>query len=345
MNQRRGWLAALLLVLAMIAGACGGDDDPTVEGGDDNDTTTTTEGTPEFDEGTTMAKLQEAGKIKVGVKFDQPGFGLKNPTSGDVEGFDIEVAKLIAARIFGGDAEEQDDNIEFVESVSKNREPFIQDGTVDIVIATYTINDTRKEVVDFAGPYFVAKQDIMVKADNTAIKGVDTLAGKKVCTAKGSTSEKNVRAKAPSAEVVLFDTYSQCAEQLTDGRVDAVTTDNTILAGLVQASSGEFKLVENPFSDEPYGIGLKKGDDDMRDFLNDTLEEIYESDEWADAFVATLGTIGLKTPEPPKVDRYTSTGATGTGSSTTTAGSGSSTSTSAGGSGSSTSSTSTTKKP
>lgn len=320
MNQRRGWLAALLLVLAMIAGACGGDDDPTVEGAGDDDTTTTSD-VPEFEDGTTMAELQEAGKIKVGVKFDQPGFGLKNPTSGEVEGFDVEIAKLIAARLYGGDADEQDDRIEFVEAVSKNREPFIQDGTVDIVIATYTINDARKQVIDFAGPYFVAEQDIMVKADNTTIKGVDGLAGKKVCTAKGSTSEKNVRAKAPTADVVLFDTYSQCAEQLTDGRVEAVTTDNTILAGLVQVSDGAFKLVENTFSDEPYGIGLEKGDQEMRDFLNDVLEEIFESGEWAEAFEDTLGEIGLKTPDTPEVDRYTSTGgASGAGTSTTTAG-------------------------
>ena len=314
MTRRRWWLAAVILtLLALITGACGDDDDPTVDSGseDTTDTTEGEEGPPEFDEGTTMARLQKAGKIKVGVKFDQPGFGLKNPTSGDVEGFDVEIAKLIAARIFGGEAADQTENIEFIESVSKNREPFIQDGTVDIVVATYTINDARKQVIDFAGPYFVAEQDIMVKADNTDIKGVDSLGGKKVCTAKGSTSEKNVRAKAPTAEVVLFDTYSQCAEQLTDGRVDAVTTDNTILAGLVQASSGAFKLVEKPFSEEPYGIGVKKGDDDMRTFINDVLEEIFESGEWEDAFEATLGEIGLKTPEAPKVDRYTSTGSTG----------------------------------
>ena len=321
MTRRRWWLFATLLALvALVAGACGGDDDPTVDSGSEDTTDTTEpedEGPPEFEDGTTMARLQEAGKIKVGVKFDQPGFGLKNPTSGDVEGFDVEIAKLIAARIFGGEASEQDDNIEFIESVSKNREPFIQDGTVDIVVATYTINDARKQVIDFAGPYFVAEQDIMVKADNTDIKGVDSLGGKKVCTAKGSTSEKNVRAKAPSAEVVLFDTYSQCAEQLTDGRVDAVTTDNTILAGLVQASSGAFKLVENPFSEEPYGIGVKKGDDDMRDFINDVLEEIFEGGEWEDAFESTLGAIGLKTPEAPEVDRYTATG--GAAGSTTSA--------------------------
>ena len=128
-----------------------------------------------------------------------------------------------------------------------------------------------------------------------------------MCTVKGSTSEKNLVAKAPQATVTLFDTYSQCAEAMTDGRVVAVTTDNTILAGLVEASGGAFKLVEAPFSDEPYGIGVKKGDDAFRTFINDRLEEIFANGDWAKAFAATLGKIGLKTPEPPKVDRYTVT--------------------------------------
>lgn len=317
--KRARWWIALLALLALLAAACGSDDEPTVTQPDDDEPTTTeAAGPPEFEAGTPMAEIQKAGKIRVGVKFDQPGFGLKNPTTNEVEGFDVEMAKLIAQAIFGGDLEEQNDNIEFIESVSKNREPFIQEGRVDIVIATYTINDARKQVIDFAGPYFVAKQDIMVMADNDEIKSVEDLNDKKVCTAKGSTSEKNLRAKAPDAEVVLFDVYSQCAEEMTNGRVDAVTTDNTILAGLVDASNGEFKLVEAPFSDEPYGIGLSKGEDDFRNFLNDTLEELYENGEWAAAFERTLGEIGLKTPEPPEVDRYTAGGTTQ--QTTTTAG-------------------------
>ena len=128
-----------------------------------------------------------------------------------------------------------------------------------------------------------------------------------MCTVKGSTSATNFAAKAPEAVVTLFDTYSQCAEAMTDGRVVAVTTDNTILAGLVDTSDGAFKLVEAPFSDEPYGIGVKKDDDAFRDFVNDRLEAIFESGEWADAFAATLGQIGLKTPEPPEINRYTET--------------------------------------
>ena len=178
-----------------------------------------------------------------------------------------------------------------------------------MVVATYTINDTRKQVVVFAGPYFVAQQDIMVKADDDTIKGVDDLNGKKVCTAQGSTSLKNLEEQAPDADLsITFDTYFKCADALRDGRVEAVSTDNVILLGLVDASEGEFKLVGKTFTEEPYGIGLKKDDQAFRDFLNDRLEEIYESGEWAEAYERTLGKLGLSTPEPPPVNRYPSTG-------------------------------------
>jgi glutamate transport system substrate-binding protein len=350
MTKRRWWLVALLSVLTLLGAACGSDDD----GGavsDDEDTTTTT-AKPSFAAGTTMAALQAKGKITVGVKYDQPGFGQKNPTSGAIEGFDVEIAKLIAQAIFGGTVEDATSKITFTEAVSKNREPFIQDGTVDLVIATYTINDARKQVVDFAGPYFAAEQDILVKTDDTTIKGVTDLNGKKVCTAKGSTSEKNVRAQAPRADVLLFDTYALCVEALADGRVVAVSTDNAILQGFVKNSNGAYKLVGAPFSKEPYGIGLKKGDDAFREFLNDTLEKVFENGEWAKAFDRTLGQggLGLKTPEPPQVDRYTSAGAGATstttggagGTSTTRSGSGGTTSTTRSGSGTTSSSTTST---
>jgi glutamate transport system substrate-binding protein len=296
---------ALGLLLAVAAAGCS--DDKKTES--TTATTAVPAAVPTFPAGSTMATIQAKGKLVVGTKFDQPGFGQKNPTSGQVEGFDVEIAKLIATGIFGGTTESVTPKIEFVEAVSKNREPYIQNGNVDIVIATYTIKDTRKEVVDFAGPYFVARQDIMVKTDNSSIKSVTDLNGKKVCTASGSTSEPNVRAKAPQAEIVLFDNYSQCAEALTDGRVVAMTTDNTILAGLAQQSNGAFKLVGAPFSDEPYGIGLKKGDDAFRTFLNDQIAKIEANGEWASAFAATLGKLDLATPEPPQIDRYTAVAA------------------------------------
>ncbi|HVL93042.1 MAG TPA: glutamate ABC transporter substrate-binding protein [Acidimicrobiales bacterium] len=298
--------------------ACGSDDDPAVT------PDTTGDGgnaAPQHAAGTTMAELQSAGSMTIGVKFDLPGFGLRNPTTGEVEGFDVEIGKLMAAAVFGGTADEAGEKVKFVEAISANREPFLENGQVDLVISTYTINDARKQRVGFAGPYFVARQDIMVKSSDTSINSVEDLNGKNVCTVRGSTSEKNVRAQAPQANVTLFDLYSQCAEALGDGRVAAVSTDNTILAGLVQARAAQggdpFKLVEAPFSDEPYGIGLAKGDEAFRTFLNDRLEEIFANGEWAEAFESTLGQLGLRTPEPPTVDRYSDVAAAPT--TTTTA--------------------------
>jgi glutamate transport system substrate-binding protein len=253
-----------------------------------------------FAAGTTMARLNEAGAITIGTKFDQPGFGLLNP-SGQPEGFDVEMGKIIAAKL--GIPE---DGIKFVETVSANREAFIQNGTVDLVIATYTINDKRKEVVDFAGPYYIAGQDIMVaKGNPEGINGPDDLAGKNVCSVEGSTPAQNIRDNYPQAQLTLFDVYSKCADALANGQVDAVTTDNVILTGLVANGGDAFELVGKPFTQEPYGIGLAKGDTDFRNFINDTLEQSFQDGSWADAWDATAGSItGTEAPQPPTVDRY-----------------------------------------
>lgn len=275
--------AALSLSLA----ACGGSDTPDVEVAD----------SPDFEAGTTMAELSEAGKITIGTKFDQPLFGLRGP-SGDPEGFDVEIGKIIAGKL--GIAPE---DIEWKETTSANRETFIQNGQVDIVVATYTINDERKELVSFAGPYFEAGQTLMVLEDNDEISGPDDLAGKKVCSVEGSTPAENMRTEYPDAELLLTDAYANCLEPLRNGQVDAVTTDNVILSGYVDQNEGEFKLVGEPFTKEPYGIGLAKDDEAFRDFINDVLEESYEDGSWDKAWEATAGSV-LDTPEPPAVDRY-----------------------------------------
>jgi glutamate transport system substrate-binding protein len=242
----------------------------------------------EFPAGSTMAELAEAGTITVGTKFDQPGF-------------DVEVAKIVAGEL--GIAPEE---IEWKETVSANRESFIQNGDVDIVVATYTINDARKQLIDFAGPYYEAGQDIMVATGNPlAIEGPDDLAGKRVCSVEGSTPAQNIRDNYPEAQLTLFDVYSKCADALRNGQVDAVTTDNVILTGLVQGGQGAFELVGNPFTQEPYGIGLTKGDDEFRGFINDTLEQAFEDGSWAAAWDRTAGAItGEPAPEPPTIDRY-----------------------------------------
>jgi len=251
---------------------------------------------PEFAAGTTMARLADAGTIKIGTKFDQPLFGLMGP-SGTPEGFDIEMGKLIAAQL--GIAA---DKIEWSEAVSLNRETYASDGTVDLVIATYTINDTRKELISFAGPYYTAGQDLLVLAGNPeGITGPEDLTDQPVCTVSGSTSEKNIAAY--TGNVITADTYSACLEPLRSGAVVAVTTDNVILAGLADQNAGEFEVVGNPFTSEPYGIGLKKDDTEFRNFINDVLEESFADGSWATAWENTAGSV-LATPTPPAVERY-----------------------------------------
>jgi glutamate transport system substrate-binding protein len=284
-------LAGTVLVLALAAAACGGDD----EGGDGGQVN---EGAS-FAEGTTMARLQQEGAVTIGTKFDQPLFGLKN-LEGKPEGFDVEIGKLIAGEL--GIAE---DKITWVESVSANREPFIQQDKVDFVVATYTINDKRKEVVDFAGPYYEAGQDIMVaKGNPEGIGGPDDLAGKKVCSVTGSTPAENIRTNYPDADLTEFDVYSKCAEALKNGQVQAVTTDNVILLGLISQDEESFELVGEPFTKEPYGIGLKKGDTEFRNFINDTLQKAYDDGRWLAAWDATAGKVAPEKPTPPTIDRY-----------------------------------------
>ena len=264
-------------------------------GGSSTETTSPAAEEVTFDEGTTMAALNEAGTVTIGTKFDQPLFGLMGP-SGIPEGFDVEIGKIIASNL--GIAEE---DIEWVETVSANREPFIENGQVDFVVATYTINDKRKEVVSFAGPYYMAGQSILVLADNEDITSEADLVGQPVCSVTGSTPAAKL--EEIGATPVLTDTYSNCLEPLRNGTVVAVSTDNVILAGLAAQNEGEFKVVGEPFTSEPYGIGLALEDDDFRMWINDVLEASYEDGSYEAAWNETAGTV-LPFVEPPAPDRY-----------------------------------------
>ncbi len=247
-----------------------------------------------------MAQIHDAGVLRIGTKFDQPLFGLKNPITGSPEGFDAEMGKLIAAQI-GIPA----DKIEWVETVSANREPFLEQGRVDAVIATYTINDKRKEVIDFGGPYYVAGQSLMVQAGNPeSITVPDDLAGKNVCSVEGSASSTNIRDLVPSTNVVLFDSYSKCADALKNGQVQAVTTDNTILAGLRSLDPESFELVDTTFTQEPYGIGIAQGREDFVAFVDDTLQNAFDEGDWSTAWDNTAGKILGDAPAPPSLDSY-----------------------------------------
>lgn len=290
MRTPRTALVAVAAAAALLLASCGDDDSG------DTPTTPSVDASA-FPAGSTMAKLADQGTIVVGTKFDQPLFGLVGPDGVPV-GFDVEIAKIIAAEL--GIAPE---DITWKETVSQNRESFIQDDQVDIVVATYTINDKRKEVVDFAGPYYVAGQSLMVRADETAIQSSDDLAGKTVCSADGSTPAKNIEENFPDTTLVVFAQYTDCLDPLRNGQVDAVTTDNVILAGYVSESPDDFKIAGEQFTEEPYGIGMKLGDDDFRAFINDTLEASFTDGRWTTAWDETAGTV-LPTPTPPVVNRY-----------------------------------------
>jgi len=236
------------------------------------------------------------GGLKIGIKFDQPGMGLKKGS--EYSGFDVEVAKYVAKEL--GTSE---DNITWVQAPSAQRETLIQTAQVDFVVATYSITDARKEKVSFAGPYFIAGQDLLVRSDDSTITGPDSLDGKKLCSVTGSTSAQKVKDKYPGVQLQEFGTYSECLPALQTGGVDALTTDDTILAGYAaqEQYKGKFKVVGKPFSEENYGIGLKKGDTAMCTKISDAVKKMISDGSWQKALDANLGPAGYKpgTGNPP----------------------------------------------
>lgn len=289
-----GVTAALALALTACGG--GGGEDQLNTGGDAPKVKV--DENAKFEPGTTMARLQKADKVRIGTKFDQPLFGLKGG-DGKPQGFDVEIATIVAAKM--GIAPEK---IEWVEAPSKTREELVESGRVDMVVATYTINDERKQRISFAGPYYTAGQDIMVSADNKKITGPESLraAGAKVCSVTGSTPAEEIKKFVDPANLVLFDVYSKCADALRTGQVQAVTTDNVILMGLVSESGGKFKLVDKPFTEEPYGIGIKKGDVKFCEFINKSLQQASQDGSYAKAWQATAGEVAKQTPQLPQAD-------------------------------------------
>lgn len=282
--------AAAVLLSAGLA-ACGNagesdDDGPDVEVADD--------AADEFDDGTRMKELAEAGKIIIGVKFDQPGIGFKGATDDEPEGFDPEIGKILAASL-GID----DDDITWTETISDNREPFLQSGEVDLVIASYSITDERRKVVGQTGPYYVTGQQLLVGADSD-IESVDDIKGQEVCSVTGSTSLVNVKEK--GAKPRGFGTYSECVDQVLDGSVDAMTTDGAILLGYAAQHPDELKVVGDPFSEERYGVGYSKDRPEMCQWINDTLSDAFDDGTWEQAFDSTLGKSGVDAPEKPTLD-------------------------------------------
>ncbi|MBQ0985475.1 glutamate ABC transporter substrate-binding protein [Streptomyces sp. F63] len=266
--RKAGTAAAAAVVLALTATACGG-------GSDSGDET-----------------------ITVGIKFDQPGLGLKTP-DGDFTGFDVDVAKYVAKEL-GYDEKD----IEWKEAPSAERENLISRGDVDFIVASYSITDERKEKVSFAGPYFLAHQDLLIRTDETSIKEAKDLNSKKLCSVAGSTSAQNVKNElAPKADLDEQGGYSQCLTGLENKVVDALTTDDAILAGYAAQDEhkGKFKLAGLSLSDENYGIGLKKGDTELQKKINDALKKMVEDGSWEQAVKDNFGPAGYEHEPAPEI--------------------------------------------
>lgn len=240
----------------------------------------------------------DSSKVTIGTKIDQPGLGLKNP-DGTMSGFDVDVATYVAEQLGY-----KPEDIEWKESPSGQRETLIQNGQVDFIAATYSITDARKEKVSFAGPYLITGQSLLVRADNTDITGAESLENnKKLCSVTGSTPAQRIKDKYPGVQLQQYDTYSACVEALKTGAIDAVTTDEVILAGYAAQSPGTFKIVGDTFSEERYGIGLKKDDAELRTKINDAITKMVTDGAWKEAFDKNLGPAGITAPEPPTVDK------------------------------------------
>ncbi|MFF9018880.1 glutamate ABC transporter substrate-binding protein [Streptomyces eurythermus] len=247
----------------------------------------------------TWTRAERRGHFVVGVKEDQPYLGEKDPATGTYSGFDIEIARMMSASL--GLAP---NSIRFRTIASANRETALQNGQIDYYVGTYTINPNRKKLVGFAGPYYMAGQSLLVRKDENAIHGPQDLAGKRVCSAAGSTPYQRVKADYPKAVLVAYDTYSVCVDNLLTYQVDAVTTDDAILIGYAAKVPDELKLAGKPFSKEPYGIGVPHGDNALRLALDDALAAREKNGDWKKAYDATLGLSGVPAPHPPAIDRY-----------------------------------------
>src|SRR5437867_5859757 len=296
----RGIARKLSIVLAVVfvAAACGGATTTSTPAA----TASALATTPTFDPMSYMSKLQTNGKIRVGTQEDNTPFSVKIPTTSKWEGFDVDVARELAKAIFGS-AADPDAFIEYVPVVSATRIPSLTDGKADVIIKTFTITEERKQQIDFSDVYFRTGQRILVKKDNTTIKEAADLAGKTVCAQRGSTSEQNISsATNNAARLLLLDSYPACLLALQQGQADAVSTDETILFGLVKQDANT-KIVGKYFSTEPYGIGVKKSVGGDRtgfvDFLNRTQVAMITSGTWAKIYEQYISPVSFDKKRTP----------------------------------------------
>lgn len=279
--MRRGVLLLLAASLALLL-AC-------------TPRTGSSDGIPKAAEGTSLRKIQDRGKLTVGVKFDVPTFGYLNPRNNNqLEGFDVDLGRAIAREILGSESA-----VDFVQAASADRIPFLNTGQVDLILSTMTANEDRAQQIDFTDAYYVAGQSLLVKKDST-IGGIRDLGSKTVCSVSGSTSEKNIREKAPQAQVVLFGTYSECLPAVDTERADALSTDDSILLGFVFQSPDKYKMVGGQFTVEPYAGGIAKNNPELLSAVNDAIRKIKSSGEWKQLYEKNLTkATGVPVPKDP----------------------------------------------
>jgi ABC-type amino acid transport substrate-binding protein len=287
---------AVVFVAAACGGAGGGGASPTA-----SQATASAAAKPKFEVTSFMYSLQVKGKLRIGTQEDNPPFSVKNPLNGKWEGFDTDIGREIAKAIFGTQGE-PDSYIEWVAVTSATRIPSLTDNKADVIIKTFTINEDRKKQIDFSDVYFSTGQRILVKKSNDTIKEVADLGGKTFCAQKGSTSEQNVTKLAPTAKPLLLSSYPECLLALQQGQADAVSTDETILFGLVKQDTNT-KIVGKYFSDEPYGIGVKKNAGDRNGFvafLNTWLAGIITDGTWGKLYEKHITPVSGDKKQAPK---------------------------------------------
>lgn len=300
---RRALVVLALALLTLVLAGCGREGSPPVKGPKGSELPTYPVAKNfSLPNSPTWQRAKRRGHLIIGVKEDQPYLGEKDPASGVYSGFDIEIARMMSAALGF-----PPHTIQFKTIASANRETALQNGQIDFYVGTYTINAKRKKLVGFAGPYFMAGQALLVRANDDRIKGPQDLAGKRVCSAAGSTPYQRIQAEYPKAVLVAYDTYSVCVDNLLTYQVDAVTTDNAILLGYAAKVPDELKVVGKPFSEEPYGIGVPRGDNALRYALDNALAAAEKNGDWNKAYEATLGLSGVPAPKPPLIDRYPAT--------------------------------------
>jgi glutamate transport system substrate-binding protein len=301
MNRRMMFAVSGVLAMALAGCGSGGESAVPPAGGGATSSPDLLKNAPVADAaailpGSTMEQIRKRGKLVVAEALDAPLLSQQNPTNPDeVTGFDADLAKLLAVYILGKP------EVEIVPPATETREALLANGTVDVVFNTYTITPERAEQVDFAGPYFESGLAVAVKAGNSDIKGIDDLAGKTVIVGANTPAVTEVPKRQPTANVVSFGTDPQAVTALLQGRGDAYVQDLTLLASDAKANS-QLTVVGNPFTTEPYGIGLKHGDADFKKFVNDWLKKIQDDGKWALAWQNSLGTVvDSDPPAPPAI--------------------------------------------